>query len=296
MASPRGAVDAGGVQAIDVTTHTPSVHAPSHARRAARPSLLRASDRATVLACSQTIPRAYRNRPRARPLALHAGPGRACASVLPVFGMGFGELVVLVIVAIVVVGPKDLPKMLRKLGQWSGKLRRMAGDLRAQSGIDDVLHAEGLGQDIAEIRKLARGELDSVSRSMRLDDEPAYAPATSHDADLTSGYVAEEREHPQVGPDGFDAMPDTSFVYGGSFPRSPLDRDPLYRTGAVDGVIPDDPPEPEDTSALDTDLAEASAPEAPSPSPGDVAAASPTADDPTTQHTPAADAPGTGAP
>ena len=91
--------------------------------------------------------------------------------------MGFGELVVLVIVAIVVVGPKDLPKMLRKLGQWSGKIRRMAGDLRAQSGIDDVLHAEGLGQDIAEIRKLARGELDSVSRSMRLDDGPGAGPA-----------------------------------------------------------------------------------------------------------------------
>lgn len=166
--------------------------------------------------------------------------------------MGFGELVVLVIVAIVVVGPKDLPKMLRKLGQWSGKIRRMAGDLRAQSGIDEVLNADGLGKDIAEIRKLARGELDSVSRSMRLDDEPSHT-AASHDADLTSGYVTEEREHPQVGPDGFDAMPDTSFVYGNSFPRSPLDRDPLYRTGAFDGVIPDDPPEPEDTSALDTD-------------------------------------------
>lgn len=168
-----------------------------------------------------------------------------------VFGMGFGELVVLVIVAIVVIGPKDLPKVLRKLGQWSGKIRRMAGDLRAQSGIDDVLRSEGLGQDIAEIRKLARGELDAVSRDMRLDDPGASGRGKAGGSD-TSGYsdptlddryVAEEREHPQVGPDGFDAMPDTSFVYGASFPKSKYDRDPLYRTGTTDGEIPEDPPD-----------------------------------------------------
>ncbi|MEO6576498.1 MAG: twin-arginine translocase TatA/TatE family subunit, partial [Polyangiaceae bacterium] len=39
------------------------------------------------------------------------------------FGLSFGELVVLIVVAIVVIGPKDLPKILRKLGQWSGKMR-----------------------------------------------------------------------------------------------------------------------------------------------------------------------------
>lgn len=169
------------------------------------------------------------------------------------FGMGFGELVVLVIVAIVVIGPKDLPKVLRKLGQWSGKIRRMAGDLRAQSGIDDVLRSEGLGQDIAEIRKLARGELDAVSRDMRLDDAGTSTGGRGNsggndasgypDPTLDDRYVAEEREHPQVGPDGFDAMPDTSFVYGASFPKSKYDRDPLYRTGAIDGEIPEDPPD-----------------------------------------------------
>jgi len=164
-----------------------------------------------------------------------------------VFGMGFGELVVLVIVAIVVIGPKDLPKVLRKLGQWSGKLRRMAGDLRAQSGIDDVLRNEGLGHDIAEIRKLARGEMESVSRTMRIDDGPSPAIAGPYvDPSFGTHYVSQDREHPTVGPDGFDAMPDTSYVYGGSFPRSSLDRDPLYRTGSVDGVVPEDPPEESD--------------------------------------------------
>lgn len=180
-----------------------------------------------------------------------------------VFGMGFGELVVLVIVAIVVIGPKDLPKVLRKLGQWSGKLRRMAGDLRAQSGIDDVLRSEGLGQDIAEIRKLARGELDAVSRDMRLDAPggSGRGPSGANDASsyvdptIQDRYVAEEREHPQVGPDGFDAMPDTSFVYGASFPKSKYDRDPLYRTGTPDGEVPEDPPDYIDPPDADGDAA-----------------------------------------
>lgn len=179
----------------------------------------------------------------------------AYARVRHVFGMGFGELVLVVIVAIVVIGPKDLPKVLKKLGMWSGKLRRMAFDLRSQSGIDDVLRGEGLGKDIAEIRKLARGEIESVSRDIRIDDSPAYTPPDPYvDAALGASFVSEDREHPIVGPDGFDAMPDTSFVYDASFPRSPLDRDPLYRTGSVDGVVPDDPaPDDGDDGETDSD-------------------------------------------
>jgi sec-independent protein translocase protein TatB len=176
--------------------------------------------------------------------------------------MGFGELVLVVIVAIVVIGPKDLPKVLKKLGMWSGKLRRMAFDLRSQSGIDDVLRGEGLGKDIAEIRKLARGEIESVSRDIRIDDGPAYSPPDPYiDAALGASFVSEDREHPIVGPDGFDAMPDTSFVYDASFPRSALDRDPLYRTGSVDGIVPDDPvPDEGDDGETDADSGEPSEP------------------------------------
>lgn len=81
------------------------------------------------------------------------------------FGLSFGELVVLVIVAVVVIGPKDLPRVLRKLGQWAAKARRMAADLRAQSGIDDVLREGDIGENIAEIRRLARGELNDIKQA-----------------------------------------------------------------------------------------------------------------------------------
>ncbi|HEY8075092.1 MAG TPA: hypothetical protein VIF62_13305 [Labilithrix sp.] len=137
-------------------------------------------------------------------------------------------------------GPKDLPKMLRKLGQWAGKLRRMASDLRAQSGIDDALRAEGLSDDIAEIRKLARGELDAVQRTVRDDAKPAKTDAPSQL--LGDFFVAREREYPRDGADAFGALPDNAIVYAEGLARSPLAKDALYMTGDPNGEIPPEPP------------------------------------------------------
>jgi sec-independent protein translocase protein TatB len=163
-----------------------------------------------------------------------------------VFGFSFGELVVLVIVAVVVIGPKDMPKVLRKLGQGAGKLRRMASDIRRQSGIDDVLRGEGIADDINEIRKLARGEMENVTRAVRTAPpgaQPAgLAPgASSANEDIV---VQRDREYPTEGADAYRALPDTALVYAGTLPVSPLARDPLYVTGDPDGVVPEPPAAP----------------------------------------------------
>jgi sec-independent protein translocase protein TatB len=162
-----------------------------------------------------------------------------------VFGFSFSELVVLVIVALIVIGPKDLPKVLRKLGMWAGKLRRMAADLRAQSGIDDVLRTEGLSEDIAEIRKLARGELDDVRRAVTTAGTAAaagtvVASARSDDDPLGDIDVDPQREYPREGADGYLALPDTAILYADTFPKSALARDPLYVLGDKDAKLPDE--------------------------------------------------------
>jgi sec-independent protein translocase protein TatB len=84
-----------------------------------------------------------------------------------VFGLSFGELMVLLIVAVVVLGPKELPRYLRKAGELAGRLRRLAFEMREKSGIDEVLRTEGIDRDIAEIRRLARGELGQVAAAVR---------------------------------------------------------------------------------------------------------------------------------
>ena len=152
------------------------------------------------------------------------------------FGFSFGELLVLIIVAMVVIGPKELPKLLRKAGQWSGKIRRFALDMRVQSGIDEALRTEGLDQDIAEIRKLARGELDGVvaaTRSAtRFDQSAPYVAPAPHD-DPNAIIIDREREYPREGADSYGAMPDTAIVYSEGLPRSRWADDPLYTTGVA---------------------------------------------------------------
>ena len=53
------------------------------------------------------------------------------------FDIGASELLVIVVVAILVIGPKDMPKALRHAGRWIGKLRRMSNHFRA--GLDEVV-------------------------------------------------------------------------------------------------------------------------------------------------------------
>ncbi len=60
-------------------------------------------------------------------------------------GIGGSEIIVIAVVALLVVGPKDLPKLLRQLGRFVGKMRSMADDFRTsfedmarQSELDDL--------------------------------------------------------------------------------------------------------------------------------------------------------------
>jgi sec-independent protein translocase protein TatB len=63
------------------------------------------------------------------------------------FSIGWTELLVVAIVLIVVVGPKDLPPMLRAFGKMTSNLRKMAGDFRTQ--FDEALREA----DIEDVRK-----------------------------------------------------------------------------------------------------------------------------------------------
>ena len=56
------------------------------------------------------------------------------------FNIGGGEMVVIGVVALIVVGPKDLPNLFRKTGQFVGRMRVMADDFRRtmEAAADDV--------------------------------------------------------------------------------------------------------------------------------------------------------------
>ena len=61
------------------------------------------------------------------------------------------EYLLIAAVALIVVGPKDLPVMLRKLGEWMGRLRGMAAEFRAS--FDDMARQselDALRREVAE--------------------------------------------------------------------------------------------------------------------------------------------------
>ena len=48
------------------------------------------------------------------------------------FDIGWSELLVIAVVALIAIGPKELPGVLRMIGQWLGKARKMAGEFQGQ--------------------------------------------------------------------------------------------------------------------------------------------------------------------
>ena len=59
------------------------------------------------------------------------------------FDIGWSELLVIAVVAIDVVGPKDLPPLMRTFGKYAGKLRRAASDFQRQFEDLKLRFAEG---------------------------------------------------------------------------------------------------------------------------------------------------------
>lgn len=101
-------------------------------------------------------------------------------------------------VALLVLGPQKLPGMLRTLGNWVAKLRKLTNEVRYQSGIDDVLRAEGFEGGLSELRSIVRG-----------GGGPApYVPAP-RPAPVPEHFVADRsREYPVEGPDAYGALPE----------------------------------------------------------------------------------------
>ncbi|NNE49249.1 MAG: twin-arginine translocase subunit TatB [Altererythrobacter sp.] len=70
------------------------------------------------------------------------------------FDIGAAELLVIVVVAIIVIGPKDMPRALRTAGSWIGKVRKVSAHFR--SGIDTMIRESELEE--MEAKWKARNE------------------------------------------------------------------------------------------------------------------------------------------
>jgi sec-independent protein translocase protein TatB len=76
------------------------------------------------------------------------------------FDIGWGELVLVGLVALIVVGPKELPTVLRTAGQWMGKVKRMASEFQGQ--FQEALR-EAEVSDLKQTADDLTGELKSLT-------------------------------------------------------------------------------------------------------------------------------------
>lgn len=105
--------------------------------------------------------------------------------------LGWTEMLVIAIVLIVVVGPKDLPKMLRTFGKSTAKMRSMAGDFRKQ--FDEAMKEAELDD--------VKSTIDSMRKlNPTADIKKALNPMEKAAADIRSGIEQALKPTPSVTP------------------------------------------------------------------------------------------------
>lgn len=92
------------------------------------------------------------------------------------FDLGWSELLLVAVLAIVFIGPKDLPGVMRKVGQYVGKMRAMAREF--QNSFEDLAREselEELRQQVADLRNSTMKPLENPLAAM----EQATSNATT---------------------------------------------------------------------------------------------------------------------
>lgn len=90
------------------------------------------------------------------------------------FNIGFSELILILLVAFVIVGPQDLPKVARTLGRWVRKMRVMFNEFKTEMELDeavddlkqmekDVKSALRAADPTGDLRKAERELTDAVN-------------------------------------------------------------------------------------------------------------------------------------
>ena len=113
------------------------------------------------------------------------------------FDIGWSELLVIGVVAIIVVGPKDLPKLMRGIGHYAGKLRRSAADFQRQ--FEEAMRES----EVPELRKA----IESVQTEPPVDlkapiDRPIMLPKPDAKAEPAPAKAKQARKRGPAKPKG----------------------------------------------------------------------------------------------
>jgi len=115
----------------------------------------------------------------------------------------WSHILILLTVALVVVGPKDLPRLMNMAGRWAGKARNMANEFK--KSFDDMARQSELDELRAEVEKLKShdpiaGLNDDIERALNpIDTATAEARAAAEAPAQPEVLVQEETPAPRSG-------------------------------------------------------------------------------------------------
>ena len=157
--------------------------------------------------------------------------------------MGWSELMLIGMVALVVIGPKDLPKALRVAGFWVRKARTLSREF--QSSVEQMVREAELDEVRDQLKKASEINIDQEFRqavdptgSLAESLKPPELPNFSGPA------LAENYHGAPAGPEPTEAAPPAAIAPAGGGAPEPTEAAPPAIAPAGGGVLDPDPPKP----------------------------------------------------
>ncbi|THB73045.1 MAG: twin-arginine translocase TatA/TatE family subunit [Desulfobacteraceae bacterium] len=104
------------------------------------------------------------------------------------FGLGMPEILMILAIALIVIGPKKLPELAKTLGRAMGEFKRSAQDFKRSIDLDTTLQdidppVEDIKKNFKEANEAAKKDQAGKSEKYRADDTDTDEPTTSDDAE-----------------------------------------------------------------------------------------------------------------
>ena len=147
------------------------------------------------------------------------------------FDIGWSELVVIAVVALIAIGPKELPAVLRTVGQYMGQIRRMASEFQGQ-------FQEAMRE--AEMADLKKSVDEMTDAAKGLADFDPLGPVKSEVESFTADPLGEAKSAQSAAQSAASASPEAA----APTTPAPVSPDAALTPPAADAAIAPEAPQP----------------------------------------------------